>query len=93
LRSSLHPALFAAVYYAADKFMTLVGCFPQFRAMILSILPNLVQAFFASGMDFHTWQLADKIYGKGSKAGWAAVGRLSQWNMTTLTSIALHDCF
>jgi hypothetical protein len=41
--------------------------------MILSVLPNLVQALFASGMDFHTWQLADKIHGKGSRAGWAAV--------------------
>jgi phosphatidylinositol glycan class B len=55
--------------------MSLVGCLPQFRAMILSVLPNLLQALFASGMDYHTWQLAEKIYGKGSKAGWATVSK------------------
>ena len=76
MRSSLHPALFAGVYYVADTIMSSVSCFPQFRAMILSVLPNLVQALFASGADYHTWQLADKIYGKGSNAGWAAVSAI-----------------
>jgi phosphatidylinositol glycan class B len=57
--------------------MTLVGCFPQFRAMVLSILPNLAQAILAVGMDYHTWQFADEIYGRGSRAGWAAVSRLN----------------
>jgi hypothetical protein len=72
--------------------MALIGCFPQFRAMILSVLPNLVQALFASGMDFHTWQLADKIYGKGSRAGWAAVSSCSMGITSILTFIAFHDC-
>ncbi|KAG9235674.1 glycosyltransferase family 22 protein [Amylocarpus encephaloides] len=82
LRSSLHPALFAGFYYVASKIMAYISCFPQFQAMILSVLPNLVQAVFATGTDYHTWQLADKIYGRGSNAGWAALFMTlcSPWN-------------
>ncbi|KAH7336475.1 glycosyltransferase family 22 protein [Rhexocercosporidium sp. MPI-PUGE-AT-0058] len=72
LRSSLHPALFAIVYFLADKAMTLVSLFPQFRAMILAVLPNLVQAYFAAVGDYYTWQLAERIYGTGTKVSNAA---------------------
>ncbi|KAE9366133.1 glycosyltransferase family 22 protein [Stipitochalara longipes BDJ] len=68
LRSSLHPVLFAAVYYLAEKSMAAVSCFPQFRAMILSILPNVVQGIFAATGDYYTWQLAERIYGIGNKS-------------------------
>jgi phosphatidylinositol glycan class B len=77
LRSSLHPALFAIVYFLADKAMTLVSLFPQFRAMILAVLPNLVQAYFAAVGDYYTWQLAERIYGTGTKVSNASVGFLS----------------
>lgn len=53
--------------------MELLSCFPQFRAMILSVLPNLVQGVFAAAGDFYTWQLAEKFYGVGSHAAMAAV--------------------
>ena len=73
LRSSLHPALFAAVYFIVDKPMEYLGFFPQFRALILSVLPNAVQAIFAGLSDYYTWQLAEKIYGVGSNTAWVAV--------------------
>ncbi|TVY34375.1 GPI mannosyltransferase, partial [Lachnellula occidentalis] len=73
LRSSLHPALFAAVYYSADKLMEFVSCFPQFRATVLAVLPNIVQAYFAAVGDYYTWQLSEKIYGRGNNASWASL--------------------
>ncbi|CAG8972604.1 hypothetical protein HYALB_00005373 [Hymenoscyphus albidus] len=82
LRSSLHPAMFAAIYYAANKTMELVSCFPQFRAMILKVLPNVVQALFAAATDYYTWQFAEKIYGKGSRSAWVTLfmSMFSPWN-------------
>ncbi len=74
LRSSLHPALFAIVYYAANQAMMFLSFFPQFRAMLLAVLPNLLQAYFAAAGDYYAWQLAERIYGTGSKASKAAVG-------------------
>jgi phosphatidylinositol glycan class B len=57
--------------------MRLVSCFPQFRAMILSILPNVVQGIFAATGDYYTWQLAERMYGIGSKSTLAVVsGRM-----------------
>jgi phosphatidylinositol glycan class B len=53
--------------------MEYLSLFPQFRAMILVLLPNLVQAYFAATADYYTWQLAEKIYGTGSSASWSAV--------------------
>jgi phosphatidylinositol glycan class B len=61
------------VYYLAEKLMTGVSCFPQFQAMILSILPNVVQGIFAAMGDYYTWQLAERIYGIGSKPTSAVV--------------------
>jgi hypothetical protein len=73
LRSSLHPALFAVIYAIVDGPMKFLGFFPQFRAMILSVLPNVVQAVFAAYGDFYTWKLAQKMYGIGSNAAFATV--------------------
>jgi hypothetical protein len=56
--------------------MELVSCFPQFRAIILAVLPNIVQAYFAAVGDYYTWQLSEKIYGRGSNASWASVSSL-----------------
>ncbi|KAH6711222.1 glycosyltransferase family 22 protein [Leptodontidium sp. MPI-SDFR-AT-0119] len=89
LRSSLHPALFAIVYFVADKAMTFISLFPQFRAMILALLPNLVQAYFAAVGDYYTWQLAERMYGTGSKvssaAFWMTVFSPWQWFCSTRT--------
>lgn len=73
LRSSLHPALFAVIYYVVDKPMEYLGFFPQFRAMILGVLPNIVQAVIAAYGDYYTWQMAQKMYGIGSNATFATV--------------------
>jgi hypothetical protein len=73
LRSSLHPAMFAGVYFVVNRFLDFLSCFPQFKAMIFSVLPNLVQGFFAAVGDYYTWQLAEKIYGTGSNASYTVV--------------------
>jgi phosphatidylinositol glycan class B len=45
--------------------------------MILSILPNVVQGIFAATGDYYTWQLAERMYGIGSKSTLAVVsGRM-----------------
>jgi phosphatidylinositol glycan class B len=66
--------MFAAIYYVVDKSMESLSLFPQFRAMILAVVPNVAQSLIAGAGDFYTWQLAEKIYGTGSNIGWATVG-------------------
>ncbi|ESZ92192.1 glycosyltransferase family 22 protein [Sclerotinia borealis F-4128] len=82
LRSSLHPALFAAAYYLVDKPMALLNFFPQFRAEILAVLPNIIQAIFAAACDYYTWKMAEKMYGLGSRTGYVTLlmSVLSPWN-------------
>lgn len=58
--------------------MEYLGLYPQFRALILSSAPNVVQAFIAAAGDYYTWQLTEKIYGTGSNIGNAAVSAISQ---------------
>lgn len=55
--------------------MEFLEFFPQFRAMILAVLPNLVQSIFAGVGDYYTWQLAQKLYGVGSTTAWTTVCR------------------
>lgn len=73
LRSSLHPLLFAIVYALVDGPMKFLQFFPQFRAMIMVVLPNVVQALIAASGDYCTWRLAERVYGRGSNVAWAAV--------------------
>ncbi|KAM0157005.1 hypothetical protein ACHAQE_006169 [Botrytis cinerea] len=82
LRSSLHPTLFAAAYYLIDKPMEFVNFFPQFRAEVLAVLPNIIQAIFAAGCDYYTWKMAEKMYGLGSRTGYVTLlmSVLSPWN-------------
>lgn len=54
--------------------MEFLQFFPQFRAMLLSVLPNVVQGIVAGIGDYYTWQLSERIYGTGSNTAWAAVG-------------------
>ncbi|PQE11360.1 GPI mannosyltransferase 3 protein [Rutstroemia sp. NJR-2017a BVV2] len=70
LRSSLHPALFAAFYIMIDKPMELLGFFPQFRAEVMVVLPRVVQSVFAAICDYYTWKFAEKLYGVGSRTAW-----------------------
>ncbi|KAL2068751.1 hypothetical protein VTL71DRAFT_15089 [Oculimacula yallundae] len=89
LRSSLHPAMFAVVYFVAEKAMSFLSFFPQFKAMILAVLPNLVQAYFAALGDYYTWQLAERIYGTGTKVSgavfWMSLFSPWQWFCSTRT--------
>ncbi|KAF7876763.1 hypothetical protein EAF04_001846 [Stromatinia cepivora] len=82
LRSSLHPALFAIAYYLADKPMEFVNFFPQFRAEVLAVLPNIIQAIFAAACDYYTWKMAEKMYGLGSRTGYVTLlmSVFSPWN-------------
>ncbi|KAH8820062.1 Alg9-like mannosyltransferase family-domain-containing protein [Xylogone sp. PMI_703] len=73
LRSSLHPALFAAFYFVGNRVMTFLSMYPQFRAIILSVLPHVIQSVIATVGDFCTWKLAQKMYGRDSNATWAAL--------------------
>lgn len=73
LRSSLHPALFAVLYYVMDHFMTFLSMYPQFRAMILVYLPKVFQGVIAAYGDYYTWKLAERVYGRGSNASWTAL--------------------
>lgn len=75
LRSSLHPAIFAVVYLIFDKPMEFLEFYPQFRGMVLTALPSLLQSICAALGDFYTWRLAEKIYGRGSNTALAAVRR------------------
>jgi hypothetical protein len=72
--------------------MTAVSCFPQFRGMILSILPNVVQGLFAAVGDYYTWQLAERMYGIGSRSTSAVVSwAIHDERNPLLIPPALHD--
>ncbi|KAL3428269.1 alg9-like mannosyltransferase [Phlyctema vagabunda] len=104
LRSSLHPAIFAAFYYGCTKVMRALSFFPQFQAILLAVLPNSLQSLIAGLGDYYTWRLAEKLYGTGSDAAWTALmmSIFSPWQWfcstrtfsncleTTLTIAALH---
>jgi len=78
LRSSLHPALFAGLYYVANKSMLMLGLLPSIRATILGLVPTLAQAVIAATGDYYTWKLSSKIYGTKINAAWATVSQKSQ---------------
>lgn len=73
LRSSMHPALFAGLYYISEEMMKSLSMYPQFRAMILVHLPKVFQGVIAALGDFYTWKLADKVYGRGSNFAWTVL--------------------
>jgi hypothetical protein len=73
LRSSLHPALFAAVYIVVDSIMYCIPFAYVIRPYVLLGAPKVVQAVFAAAGDYFTWQLAVKVYGADSNVSWFAV--------------------
>ncbi|KAI9834849.1 MAG: hypothetical protein M1819_002757 [Sarea resinae] len=73
LRSSIHPAIFAAVYYASSRLATSLSLAPSVRAELLVAAPKLTQAVFAALGDYYTWKLAERVYGTGSRRAWTAL--------------------
>ncbi|OLN95550.1 GPI mannosyltransferase 3 [Colletotrichum chlorophyti] len=71
LRSSLHPALFAAVYTIADVIARRLPF--TAKSWLLLAAPKATQAIFAAAGDWYTWQLAVKFYGVDSSASWFAL--------------------
>ncbi|KAH9876079.1 hypothetical protein J1614_003958 [Plenodomus biglobosus] len=78
LRSSLHPALFAALYRVAADLADLCGLSLPAKAEVLLATPKVTQAVLAALLDCYTWKLAEKVYGRGSR--------------TALTTLALSIC-
>lgn len=76
LRSAIHPLVFAAVYYIASSFSQILHLSPAYRADLLIAAPKVLQGVFAAFGDYHTWKLAEKVYGHGSNEAWAAVGSI-----------------
>lgn len=75
LRSSLHPALFAGIYYASDLLASAFHVSPSSRAEILLVGPKALQAALAALVDYFTWKYARRMFGNGSNASYAAVRR------------------
>ncbi|KZF24764.1 glycosyltransferase family 22 protein [Xylona heveae TC161] len=73
LRSSIHPAIFAAVYFIASKIATLLHFAPSYTAELLVAAPHVLQAISAALCDYYTAKLAEKLYGRGSNAAWATL--------------------
>jgi phosphatidylinositol glycan class B len=77
LRSSLHPALFAAVYKLAAKLATLCALSLSAEAALFIAAPKIAQAVFAALLDCYTWKLAEKVYGRRGTTALATVGTLT----------------
>ncbi|KAF9693526.1 hypothetical protein EKO04_008176 [Ascochyta lentis] len=104
LRSSLHPALFAAAYRVAAQLASICGLSLPVKAELLLATPKVVQAVSAALLDCYTWQLAEKVYGRGSRTALTtlAISVCSPWQWfcstrtlsncleTTLTAIAVY---
>lgn len=73
LRSSLHPAIFAAVYRAASWLAYVCGLKLSTRADLLLVAPKVLQALFAALLDWYTWKLAETAYGRASRTALSAV--------------------
>jgi phosphatidylinositol glycan class B len=74
LRSSLHPGLFAIVYRITAMLADLGGLTLPARAELLLAAPKVTQAVFAALLDYYTWKLAEKAYGRGSRTARVTVG-------------------
>lgn len=74
MRSSLHPALFAGVYLAAERLARVCGMSLPSRVDVLIAAPKLTQAVFAALLDYYTWKIAEKSYGRRSRTAFTAVG-------------------
>ncbi|KAI6904502.1 glycosyltransferase family 22 protein [Hortaea werneckii] len=73
LRSSLHPVLFALSYKGADLASNILSLAPIDRADVLIRTPSLLQSAIAAAIDFYTWRLAHRIYGRHSRIAHATL--------------------
>ncbi|RMY74269.1 hypothetical protein D0862_14142 [Hortaea werneckii] len=73
LRSSLHPVLFAIFYKGADLVSNVLSLGPTDRADVLIRTPSLLQSVIAAAIDFFTWRLAHRIYGRQSRIAHATL--------------------
>ena len=65
--------MFAAVYLATAKLADACGLSLPSQAELLIAAPKLVQALFAALTDYFTWKLAERVYGRASRASFSAV--------------------
>jgi GPI mannosyltransferase 3 len=105
LRSAIHPAIFATVYYLANLVAEVFRLTPGTRADLLLAAPKILQGVFAALGDYYTWKLARRVFGHESQQAWAALALtvLSPWQWfcstrtlsncleTTLTIAALYN--
>lgn len=105
LRSAIHPAIFATVYYLANPIAELLRLTPATRAELFLAAPKTLQGVFAALGDYYTWKLARRVFGHESHQAWAALALtvLSPWQWfcstrtlsncleTTLTIAALYN--
>ncbi|KAH0559262.1 hypothetical protein GP486_004225 [Trichoglossum hirsutum] len=73
LRSSIHPAIFASVYYVSSVLADLFKTSFSIRAEVLLAAPKVTQAVIAALGDYYTWKLGERVYGQGSLTAWATV--------------------
>lgn len=73
LRSSIHPAIFAIVYWGSSFISRASRLSPDTHAELLIAAPKVTQAVFAALGDYYTWKLGEEIYGRDSSEAWAAV--------------------
>ena len=78
LRSSIHPALFAIVYWIAAGVSWLLHLSPVSSANLLIAAPKVAQAVCAGLSDYYTWKFGVRIFGKNSNEAWAVVRRAIQ---------------
>ncbi|KAL8764736.1 MAG: hypothetical protein Q9209_007903 [Squamulea sp. 1 TL-2023] len=105
LRSAIHPALFAGIYFLSAKLSKVLELTPHNHAELLLAAPKITQAVIAALGDYYTWRLGERMYGRASNEAWAALFLtvVSPWQWfcstrtlsncleTTLTVIALHQ--
>ena len=73
LRPAIHPYLFAGAYQLASGLAALLGLDTARRADLLVAAPKALQALIATGGDYYTWRLGQRVYGRDSLGAWACV--------------------
>ncbi|MCJ1463010.1 glycosylphosphatidylinositol anchor biosynthesis [Pseudocyphellaria aurata] len=93
LRSSIHPAIFAGIYWLSARLSSALTLSPDSHAELLIAAPKVIQAVFAALGDYYTWRLGRRIYGQESSEAWAALALTVcspwQWFCSTRT---LSNC-
>ncbi|KAL8918618.1 MAG: hypothetical protein Q9172_005334, partial [Xanthocarpia lactea] len=59
LRSAIHPALFAGVYWLSAELSTLLRLAPHDHAELLLAAPKVTQAVIAALGDYYTWKMGE----------------------------------